>query len=84
MTLKQPVAGLVMVSMVSAHMGPIGSQQPEHKMLPGAAVGALLTASSTASTSPITTFVNATTGAAAEAPRNSFWSTQRGITTDRG
>ena len=60
-----PMVGLVVISMASAHLGQDGSSKPEHKTPPSAAIGALLTASSTAtaSVSQVLSFANATTGA---------------------
>jgi hypothetical protein len=67
---RHPIVGLVVVSVASANLGPSGSLKPEYKTPPSAAVGALLTASSTATTSAsqVISFVNATTGVAVHVP----------------
>ena len=80
MALKPSVVGLAVVSIASAHMGPSGSQRPEHKMPYGNAVSTLLTASSTGSASHVEPFVNATTGANIDRSQSLFWSTNRGLT----
>jgi hypothetical protein len=70
MQLRRPIVGLVVVSAASANLGPNGSLEPEYRTPPSAAVGALLTASSTAMTSvsPVISFVNATTGVTVQVP----------------
>ena len=67
---RHPIAGLVVVSVASANLGPGGSLKPEYKTPPSAAVSALLMASSTAtvSVSQVASFVNATTGVTVQIP----------------